>query len=59
MIILEYLYLGGFIYVGEFVYLVFYFKKKLYILFCDFVRNSFRRFEFKGIVEDEFWFNVD
>ncbi|RID69593.1 hypothetical protein BRARA_C01678 [Brassica rapa] len=55
----EYLHLGGSTHAGELVYLAPYFKKKSYILFCDPVRNSFRRFEFKGIAEDESWLNAD
>ncbi|EOA30753.1 hypothetical protein CARUB_v10013896mg [Capsella rubella] len=45
--------LNGFTHAGEFIYVVSSFKKSSYILFCDPLRNSFRRFELKGITDDE------
>ncbi|XP_010463252.1 PREDICTED: putative F-box protein At1g47765 [Camelina sativa] len=43
--------LNGYTHDGEFVYVSSTFDKKGYILFCDPLRNSFRRFELKGIAE--------
>ncbi|KAF8109153.1 hypothetical protein N665_0102s0061 [Sinapis alba] len=45
--------LKGFTHAGELVYVASLFNKPSYILFCNPVRNTFRRFEFKGISEDE------
>ncbi|CAH8254829.1 unnamed protein product [Arabidopsis lyrata] len=45
--------LKGFTHAGELIYAPSTFHKSFYILFCDSVRESFRRFEFKGITDDE------
>ncbi|XP_019098989.1 PREDICTED: putative F-box protein At3g10240, partial [Camelina sativa] len=45
--------LKGFTSAGEFIYVEQMFHKPSYILFCDPVRNSFRRFELKGITDDQ------
>ncbi|CAA7031865.1 unnamed protein product [Microthlaspi erraticum] len=42
----------GFTHAGEFVYVPTKFRESRYILFCDPVRNSCRRFEFKGVKHD-------
>ncbi|XP_056861536.1 putative F-box protein At1g47790 [Raphanus sativus] len=55
----QYWRLIGSTHAGELVYLASHFEKISYILFCDPVRNSFRRFEFKGMAEDESWHNAD
>lgn len=46
--------LKGFTHAGEFIYVESMFHKSAYILFCDPVRNTFRRFELKGFTDDEF-----
>ncbi|XP_018450098.1 putative F-box protein At1g47790 [Raphanus sativus] len=51
------LHLKGFTNAGELVYVASLFNNSSYILFCDPARNSFRRFEFKGISKDESWLN--
>ncbi|XP_010464693.1 PREDICTED: putative F-box protein At3g10240 [Camelina sativa] len=48
-----YFLLKGFTSAGEFIYVEQMFHKPSYILFCDPVRNSFRRFELKGITDDQ------
>ncbi|KAG7594395.1 F-box domain [Arabidopsis thaliana x Arabidopsis arenosa] len=45
--------LKGFTHAGELIYAPSTFHQSFYILFCDPVRESFRRFEFKGITDDE------
>ncbi|CAL9220250.1 unnamed protein product [Arabidopsis halleri] len=48
-----YFLLKGFTHAGEFIYEESIFHKSTYVLFCDPVRNTFRRFELKGITDDE------
>ncbi|KAL0733273.1 hypothetical protein Bca4012_009483 [Brassica carinata] len=45
--------LKGFTHAGEFIYAPDKFSQSFYILLCDPVRNSCRRFEFKGSADDE------
>ncbi|KAG7599715.1 F-box-like domain superfamily [Arabidopsis suecica] len=45
--------LKGFTHAGELIYAPSTFHKSFYIIFCDPVRESSRRFEFKGIADDE------
>ncbi|XP_010463253.1 PREDICTED: putative F-box protein At1g47790 [Camelina sativa] len=45
--------LKSFTHTGELIYVPPTFHKSDYILFCDPVRESFRRFQFKGIADDE------
>ncbi|CAL9218010.1 unnamed protein product [Arabidopsis halleri] len=52
-----YLKVKGITHSGEFIYVPDVVRKSSYILFYDPVRNSFRRFELKGVIEEKSVFN--